>query len=44
MADERQCGCGGFGFGGCEWIWWVIIIIIIICLVCPGFFGGGCFF
>lgn len=41
MADER--GCGGFGFGGCEWLIWIIIIFVIIWLVCPGFFGGFCF-
>jgi hypothetical protein len=40
MADDRQCGCGGIGFGGgCEWIWWIIIILVIVCLFCPGIFG-----
>lgn len=42
MEDDRHVGaCGGFGFGGCEWIICVIIILVILCLVCPGFAGGG---
>lgn len=40
MSDDRQVGAfGGFGFGGCWWIW-IIIIIILLCCCCGGFGYG----
>ena len=42
MPENRNWGCGGFGFGGDNCIW-IIIILIFLCCCCGGNNNcGGC--